>query len=339
MAQKTIRASQVKKIFITHLHGDHLFGLPGFLCTMSMNMVTPDQDEDEKKITKKPLIEIYGPYGLKKFLLVSLSLSRSLLNFDYVVHEIVPVPSQYETGEDEISWKQWQPLQDVIGEAPHPSEQMREHNLIHFDENTQRYNIISKGPIKVEAGPLTHRLPAFGFVFTETEGKLGKLDLDKLVQFGVPKGPLFGKIQRGQPVTLADGRVAHPKDFLGPSKPGRKIAILQDTSSCSRVAHLCYDCDVMVHEATNEEEHRDPCEKHGHSTPIMAAYFAHSVRARRLVMTHFSQRYKDLKGENTTEKCTNKLVEEAISVLPKDSVVGEVVAAYDGLVVAVNYPT
>ena len=79
----TVSPHNINKIFITHLHGDHLFGLPGLLCTISMGKTI-----NEEQSKNEDIVEIYGPKGLRKFLYTALSISHCPLAFRYRVSSI-----------------------------------------------------------------------------------------------------------------------------------------------------------------------------------------------------------------------------------------------------------
>lgn len=83
--KSTVKPGRISKIFITHLHGDHCYGLSGFLSTMSQRGKTSQSENEPMRI-----IEIYGPVGLRMMLRTMLSLSQSQLGFDFVVHELIP---------------------------------------------------------------------------------------------------------------------------------------------------------------------------------------------------------------------------------------------------------
>lgn len=107
-------------------------------------------------------------------------------------------------------------------------------------------------------------------------------------------GPLYGRLKAGEPVTLESGRVVLPCEVLEDAIPGRKVCILGDCSSILGEGPfvLCKGADILVHEATLANKHREKAVDHGHSTPEMAAAVARACRVRRLVLYHFSQRYK-----------------------------------------------
>ena len=151
--------------------------------------------------------------------------------------------------------------------------------------------------VSVSATQLQHRVTCFCFVIQEAEAP-GSLDIHKCVGLGVPKGPLLGQLKAGKDVTLADGRVVKSTDVVGAPIQGRKVVILGDTSDSRNMKPLAMDCDVLVHEATHEDRLRDKAIDCGHSTPAMAAQFAMEVRAKCLILTHFSARYKLLSETN-----------------------------------------
>lgn len=127
-----------------------------------------------------------------------------------------------------------------------------------------------------------------------------RLQVDKLKTLGIPPGPLYAKLKRGESITSPEGFEIVSSDVVGPSRSGRKVVILGDTCDSSAMIPIAETADVLVHEATNENAHRDKCRENGHSTPEMAASFCHLIRARKLILTHFSQRYKRV-DENCQE--------------------------------------
>ncbi|XP_033105871.1 zinc phosphodiesterase ELAC protein 1-like [Anneissia japonica] len=301
LQRSIIRAGRITKVFITHLHGDHLYGLPGFLNTISFGTI---EDRDP--------IELYGPTGLRRYVRTSMDVSRSQLNYPLIINELQITDDMLP--ED---WEDWQSNYDTV-EPQHPSELPG--RTIAKDEHGV-WNIFENDNILVQAAPLKHRVPTFGYIVTEKE-QPGKLDVKRLKELGVPAGPLYGQLKKGESITTSEGAVIKPEDVLGLPRAGRKIAFLWDTCDASLAAPLLQDVDVMVHEATMENEMKEKCVLNGHSTPEMAGEFARSVGAKKLVITHFSQRYKtkdsELKGD---EQTTDKLLQQAKDAFQCDNVI------------------
>jgi ribonuclease Z len=98
-------------------------------------------------------------------------------------------------------------------------------------------------------------------------------------------------LQRGEPVTLADGRVITPDAVLGPARPGRKVVITGDTARSEAVVDAARGADLLVHEATFTEEERDRAQETLHSTAADAAEVAREAGVGLLALTHVSTRY------------------------------------------------
>lgn len=157
---------------------------------------------------------------------------------------------------------------------------------------------------------------------------------------GVKPGPVYGRLKAGEAVTLEDGRVILPSEVLEEPTPGRKVCILGDCSSVlgERPLMLCHGADILVHEATLANEHREKAMDHGHSTPEMAAAVARACCARRLVLHHFSQRYKPLGAQKEGAKDdVSELKRQAEEALQDSSV--EVVLAEDFLALSIPIRT
>jgi ribonuclease Z len=224
-----VRISQIRRIFITHLHGDHLYGLLGLLASRGL------AGDAER-------IDLYGPPGLDEYLRAGLRYSHARLNF----------PVEVRTVEAGV--------------------------------------IVEHGDFAVQAAPLAHRVPTFGYRIRERD-RPGALDAERAVALGVPFGPLFGRLKRGERVRLADGRVVDGAALLGSPEPGRGVAYCTDTAYCREAVELAADADLLVHEATFAQRDAELARATGHATAAEAARVAREAGARRLILTHVSARY------------------------------------------------
>jgi ribonuclease Z len=128
---------------------------------------------------------------------------------------------------------------------------------------------------------------------------------------GIPSGPLYGRLKRGERITLPDGRTFEGADFLGPDLKGRSVVYCTDTTYCRSAVELARDADLLIHEATFAEADEGLAIRSTHSTAAMAARVAQESGARRLVLTHISPRY--FPGNQTGPE---ELLQEARAVFP-----------------------
>jgi ribonuclease Z len=149
---------------------------------------------------------------------------------------------------------------------------------------------------------LDHGVPTIGFRVEEPPGK--RFVPQKLDQAGV-RGPMVGELQRSGSIQIG-GRTVRLEEVTEP-RSGNVFAFVMDTRPCSGAVTLAKDADLLVMEATYTSEHQDIANYYFHSTAADAARTALNGRARRLALTHFSQRYPD----------TMKHVEEAGIIFPE----------------------
>ncbi|CAF1247668.1 unnamed protein product [Rotaria sp. Silwood1] len=263
--RSTIRASRITKIFITHLHGDHIFGLPGFLCTLSASPPISS-------------LILYGPLGLREFIETTLRLSYSFLSFKYEIVEIIP--NLYD-GVDE----------NIIKTTIEKQEKNERYRTVNINEDGSYHLISNEDNCSVYAVSIKHRVPSYGYVIVENDLP-GKFDIKKLQDSGIKPGPFCSRLKLGETVTLDDGRILSPTDYVGPSRIGRRLVILGDCSDASNVIPFAQNCDVLVHECTHDDTLRDKAIDFGHSTPSIATLLAEKCNTKCLLLNHFSQRYK-----------------------------------------------
>lgn len=226
----SIRPRKIEKIFITHLHGDHIFGLPGLLSSRSF------QGGDTP-------LEIYGPKGIETFIKTSLAVSQTRLGY-----------------------------------------------ALKFIELTEDQPIFEDQQFSVYTKKLDHGIDSFGYRVVEHDHK-GELQVDKLKELAILAGPIYGKLKKGETVTLDDGRTIDGKAFVGPDKKGRIVTILGDTRKTGNSVLLAQDSDVLVHESTFNKNEKKMARNYYHSTTHQAAEIAKEAKTNKLLLTHISARY------------------------------------------------
>jgi len=143
---------------------------------------------------------------------------------------------------------------------------------------------------RVLAFPVHHGVSAIGYVVAEDD-RPGEFDAAAADALAIPFGPERGALQRGESITLDDGRVLTPDAVVGHARPGRRIVIPGDTAPVETVRVLSEGADVLVHEATFLEDERDRASETLHSTALQAAEIARDAGVRLLALTHVSPRY------------------------------------------------
>jgi ribonuclease Z len=143
---------------------------------------------------------------------------------------------------------------------------------------------------------VSHGMPALGYVLEE-DPRPGRFDREHAIELGVPPGPLFGRLQRGETINVTkDGteREVLPSDVMGAPRPGRKIVYTGDTRPVvpALVAHA-KDADLLIHDATYDESEIKRAAEFYHATARQAGEAAAAVNARTLALTHISSRYTD----------------------------------------------
>jgi ribonuclease Z len=224
-----LKISQIKRIFITHMHGDHIFGLMGLLA--SCGLAGSAQD-----------IDIYGPPGLEEYLKACSKYSYTNFAARLRVYCVAP-------------------------------------GVVYEDEE-----------FIVSCLQLKHRVPAFGYRITEKD-KPGRFNVEKAAALEIPPGPIYGRLKKGETVTLPDGREINGRELCGETESGRKVVYCTDTVFCDNAVELAKDADVLIHEATFAHQDAPLAFDRLHSTTTMAAQVALMAGVKQLLMTHFSPRY------------------------------------------------
>ncbi|WP_406671322.1 ribonuclease Z [Methanolobus sp. ZRKC4] len=152
-------------------------------------------------------------------------------------------------------------------------------------------DVIKRDDYSILAIKTEHSIPSIGYALIENE-RTGKFNRQKAIDLGVPAGPLFSKLHKGESVEI-DGKMIHSKDVVGESRPGRKIVYSGDTRPCKGIMEASKDADLLIHDGTLAKDQQDWAIESMHTTAEEAAQLAKEANVRNLILTHISSRYSD----------------------------------------------
>ncbi len=167
--------------------------------------------------------------------------------------------------------------------------------------------IFSGDDFDVYSFPLRHTKACVGYSFVE-HARPGAFNPDKALELGVPRGPLWSKLQHGKPVYSEGGALVTPEDVLGAPRKGRKFCYVTDTAPLPSIANEARESDLFICEGMFENALKETAEEKKHMTAAQAAELAKAARVKKLALIHYSPRY--------TDSDLKKLLEEAKAVFP-----------------------
>lgn len=247
--RSNLSISQLRRIFVTHMHGDHTFGLMGLLSSAGLT----------GRMTK---VDLYGPAELKDLIHACQQFTQTQFPYNLNIHPVKP-------------------------------------GLVFEDHE-----------YTVSCATLRHRIPAYGYRVQEKD-RPGQFLVEKAKALGIPFGPLYGELKRGNSITLPDGRTINGTELCGPPKPGRSVVYCTDTIYSESSVRLAKDADVLIHESTYAHEDEPLAHRALHSTTRMAARVALEAGVKQLLLTHFSPRYT-----NESAITLDDLLKDARSIFP-----------------------
>src|SRR5690554_1098090 len=226
-----IKWKKISAIFISHMHADHVTGLPGML------MLSSQVDRED------PLI-IYGPARLKEYVHQMRKLLDMYINYEIIVKTVSP-------------------------------------GIIHETED-----------FSVEAFKLDHTKPCYGYTMRE-KSRPGIFHPEKAIELGLPRGPLWSRLQQGESVQLDDGRTIHPSDILGPTRSGRSFSYVTDTLYLDSIARHVKQVDLLLCEGMFDQTLVESARDKKHMTAKQAATIARDAQVNSMGLIHYSPRYTD----------------------------------------------
>lgn len=152
-------------------------------------------------------------------------------------------------------------------------------------------DLVEREEYVIQALKTEHNISSLGYALIENP-RPGRFNREKAVKLGIPPGPLFAKLQKGNPVDI-NGKLVKPEDVMGALRPGRTVIYSGDTRPCESILEASRDADVLIHDGSFADEMADWAEESKHSTAGEVAALAKEARVRKLILTHISSRYTD----------------------------------------------
>ena len=247
MSKFAVKRNRINQIFISHLHGDHVFGLAGLITSYN-------------HFGRSNPLSIFAPPGIEEMIDTQLRCSGSILNFEL--------------------------------------------NFIEVDPTIEK-NIFTNEVVEVHTIPLTHRVPTCGYLFKE-KFEHRNIDKQKIEEHQLSVEEIK-KIKNGEGIVLSDLGFVECEFFLLPERKTRSFAYCSDTVYKESIVPQIMEVDLLYHETTFCEEHKDRADTTLHTTAKQAAQIAKLAKAGKLITGHYSSRYVDL-------SC---ILEEAKSIFPE----------------------
>ena len=183
--------------------------------------------------------------------------------------------------------------------------------VFHALDSDEGKTIMDDGNIYVNAFPLEHRVPCYGFLFCEKE-KDNKINKNSIERYSIPIEAMAG-IKAGKDFVCSDGKVIPNSELTIPALPPRKYAYCSDTKPALRLTETLQGVNLLYHDSTYIDADAELATDTGHSTASQAASFAKQCNAKKLVLGHFSSRYKD----------ESIILDEALKVFPASVLANE----------------
>ena len=155
--------------------------------------------------------------------------------------------------------------------------------------------IFYKNDFALESAPLNHIVPCLAYSFKEKDKR--KINLDYLKRFSLTQHPLLGDLQKGKNIVYKGKKISASKATT--LIKGKKITIIMDTAPTKSAVKIAKDSDILIAESTWSKDLEKFVMKRKHLTAELAAKMAKQSRAKKLILTHFSQRYNDIKQLET----------------------------------------